>query len=114
MVGESDLPIFFWSVRHADLDGRGVSPLEEAGRRAAQRVRAIPVSAGKLITLPFGRPAHTLALGIERGREEITALASYLEEAIAAIGERESYPFRKPERRPFTSNSKFKIKLSSI
>ncbi|MDR2028981.1 MAG: RNA 2',3'-cyclic phosphodiesterase [Treponema sp.] len=85
-----------------ELDGHGLSLLEEAVRTAARTARAIPISAGRLITLPRGRPANVLALGLEGGREEIAVLASSLEEAIAATGKRDAYPFRKPETRPFT------------
>ena len=81
-----------------ELDDLGIDVLNNAVKDAIVKTHSIPLSAGKLLTLPHGKPANVLALGIDNGKESITALADNLEKTLA---EQKSYSFRQPEKRPF-------------
>jgi 2'-5' RNA ligase len=76
-----------------ELDGRELSILTEAAGMAAQNVAAFSISAGEIFTLPRGKKANVLALGIGEGGDRIAALAAGFEK-IPGLPE-------DPERRPF-------------
>jgi 2'-5' RNA ligase len=85
-----------------ELDEKAVSLLKEAVQGAVQITGPFSISAGRIITLPPGGAARVLALDIETGKQEIKKIAAIFEKNLAALGEREAYPFRKPEGRPYT------------
>ena len=101
-TGEENLHITLAFL--GELDKRGVSLLCETAEMTAQGTGYIPISAGKIITLPRRGPARVLALDIQRGSGEIGALAAFFEENLAARGTGAGYPFREPERRPFAAH----------
>jgi 2'-5' RNA ligase len=76
-----------------ELDGRELSILEDAAVTAARNVTAFSISAGRLFTLPRGKRAGVLALGIREGGDRIAALAAGFEKIPGLPGEREKRPF---------------------
>jgi 2'-5' RNA ligase len=101
-TGEENLHITLAFL--GELEKPGVSLLEEAAAMAVRGRGPIPVSGGTFLTLPPGRDPRVLALGIEEGREALSALAAALEEAMAALGKERDYPLRPPEKRPFRAH----------
>ncbi|MDR3168179.1 MAG: RNA 2',3'-cyclic phosphodiesterase [Treponema sp.] len=85
-----------------EVDGRGVSILEKVLQETIQTAGPFSIRAGNIIVLPPQGPAHVIALDIEKGKLEMRNLAACFEKNLAAIGEKEGYPFRKPEARPYT------------
>jgi 2'-5' RNA ligase len=85
-----------------EVDGKGISLLEEAVQETIQTTEPFSISAGDIIILPPRGSAHVIALGIEKGKPEMRNLAACFEKNLAAIGEKKGYPFRKPEARPYT------------
>ena len=81
-----------------ELDNSGIEILNKAVRDTVQKTAPIALSAGKLLTLPHGKPANVLALGIDKGKEAITALADDLEKSLAR---QRDYSFRQQEKRVF-------------
>jgi 2'-5' RNA ligase len=59
-----------------EINEREAAILKEAAGTAARGMTAFPISAGRVVTLPSGRSAHVLALGIGEGREQIAGLAA--------------------------------------
>lgn len=85
-----------------ELDEKGISLLKDAVQGAIQNTDPFSIGAGRIITLPPGGSAKVIALGIETGNNEVTNLAAGFEKKLAVLGEKERYPFRKPEIRPYT------------
>lgn len=85
-----------------ELDDRGVALLEEAVQETIQNTEPFSIGAGNLIRLPPRGAVRVIALDIEKGKAEMSRLAARFEKSLAAIGEKEGYPFRKPETRPYT------------
>ncbi|MDR3139246.1 MAG: RNA 2',3'-cyclic phosphodiesterase [Treponema sp.] len=106
-------PLFRWTGEEnfhitlaflGELEKSGVSLLEKAAERAVQGLERIPISGGKLFTLPRGKAARVLALDIGEGKESLSALAAALEKAMDALGQEEGFPLRPPEKRPFRAH----------
>ncbi|MDR3166330.1 MAG: RNA 2',3'-cyclic phosphodiesterase [Treponema sp.] len=101
-TGEENLHITL--VFLGEIERPGISLLEEAAERVVRGIGPIPIRGGKLLTLPRGKAANVLALGIGEGKEALSALASALEGALAEAGDRGGYPFRPPDKRPFNAH----------
>jgi 2'-5' RNA ligase len=86
----------------SELDNFGISLLDEVITQTVTNIKPVPVSTSKLFTLPQGKPAAVLALGISQGKDRLSALLSYFEQNLAHAAQNENYPFRPPEKRPFT------------
>jgi 2'-5' RNA ligase len=84
-----------------ELDEPGIAILNEAVNRGIQKKYPISICTGTIFTLPQGRPANVLALGIEQGKEAIAGLAADVEKRLTDLGKQKNYPFRQPERRTF-------------
>ena len=84
-----------------ELDKFGVTLLSEAAAETAARVKPVAASTGKLLTFPQGKPANALALGIARGAERFSSLASFFEQNLARAAQSHGYQFRR-ETRTFT------------
>jgi 2'-5' RNA ligase len=98
-TGEGNLHITLCFL--GELDEPGAALLGEAAAKTAREGREIPMETGKIFTLPRGRPANVLALGIGEGKTGIAALALGLEKNLMVLGAQGNYPFRRPETRPF-------------
>jgi 2'-5' RNA ligase len=84
-----------------ELDKFGITLLAEAAAETAARVKPITASTGKLLTFPQGKPANALALGIARGTERFSSLASFFEQNLTRAARFHGYQFRR-ENRAFT------------
>lgn len=84
-----------------ELDELGIAILNEAVNCGIQKKHPISISTGTIFTLPQGRPANVLALGIEQGKEAIVELATDMEKILTDLGKQKNYPFRPPEKRTF-------------
>ncbi|MDR2758607.1 MAG: RNA 2',3'-cyclic phosphodiesterase [Spirochaetaceae bacterium] len=85
-----------------EVDEKGAALLKKAVQETLENKTSFFISAGKIITLPPGGTPRVLALNIERGKNDISDLAACFEKKLAALGEQETYSFRKPETRPYT------------
>ena len=81
-----------------ELDKFGVTLLGEAAAETAARVKPIAASTGNLLTFPQGKPASSLALGIARGSERFSSLASFFEKNLARAAQTHGYQFRRETR----------------
>ncbi|MDR0688969.1 MAG: RNA 2',3'-cyclic phosphodiesterase [Spirochaetaceae bacterium] len=111
VISQERYPGFRWTRKEnyhitlaflGELDDRGVSLLEEAVQETVQNTEPFSIEAGNIIRLPPRGSPRVIALDIEKGKNEIRLLAARFEEILAAIGEKEGCPFRKPETRPYT------------
>lgn len=84
-----------------NLEDPALAILSEAMSLAVQKTRPIFLCTGEILTIPRGRPAHVLALGIEQGKDLIAALAADVETILAEQGKQKHNPFRPPETRTF-------------
>jgi 2'-5' RNA ligase len=84
-----------------ELDDPGIAIVNEAVNHAVQKKHPISIGTGTIFTLPQGRPANVLALGIEQGKQAIARLAADVEKRLTELGKQKNYSFRTPERRIF-------------
>ncbi|MDR0551445.1 MAG: RNA 2',3'-cyclic phosphodiesterase [Spirochaetaceae bacterium] len=94
---ESDIHLTLAFLGELDREGAGLV-IKSAGE-AAQGQKAVSAGCGALITLPHGRNANVLALQIDKGHNELAALAAKFEKALLANGQAAGYVFRKEKRR---------------
>jgi 2'-5' RNA ligase len=84
-----------------ELDDPGIGILNEAVNHAIQQKHPISIGTGRIFTLPQGRPANVLALGVEQGKEAIAGLAADVAKMLTKLGKQKNYSFRIPEKRIF-------------
>jgi 2'-5' RNA ligase len=84
-----------------DIDNFGVELLMQTAEQTAAKIKPISAAAGKLLTLPQGKPASVLALGIAHGKERFTSLSAFFEQNLCRAAQEERYTFRR-EKRTFT------------
>lgn len=79
-----------------EVDALRVSDIEAAARLAANRP-AFPITLGHAGAFPSARHPGVVWLGLSHGEEELTELATSLDEALVAAG-------FEPEKRPFRAH----------
>ncbi|MDR2158571.1 MAG: RNA 2',3'-cyclic phosphodiesterase [Treponema sp.] len=76
-----------------EIEGRELLILEDAADAAARTAGAFFIRAGGLFTLPRGKRANVLALGIDEGADRIAALAAGFSGIPGLPGDGEGRPF---------------------
>jgi 2'-5' RNA ligase len=63
----------------------------------------INICTNQVFTLPRHKSANVLALGLNRGEEEIKMIAYYIEDRLEQYTQEGKYQFRPMEKRPFNT-----------
>jgi 2'-5' RNA ligase len=87
-----------------EIEQAGLDLLTGTVKDIASETRRISVCSSRLLTLPQRKPANVLALGFDKGRDEIAYLAERIETQAERLSAGGQYPFRPRETRHFTAH----------
>jgi 2'-5' RNA ligase len=87
-----------------ELDDAVFHLLAETVENAASATSPLSLRSSALMTFPQRGPAAALALGFDRGQEDLAGLADRIETGLERIRDEGRYPFRPRERRSFAGH----------
>jgi 2'-5' RNA ligase len=87
-----------------DVNETGVRLLAEVLKAETTTTKRIQIRSSHLLTLPKRKPANVLALGFDRGQNEVADLADRIECKLEQLTTGGQYAFRPRENRQFTTH----------